>query len=357
MGEYDAVPASPERQPFFGLKEPKPAAVKRKDGAKQYQIILPNTFGELLRVAQKLTGIGKMRVFVDGGKEITTERQYEMVEPGDVLIVVDSQGKKVDLSALLAGAQSGQEDGQRARMELGPQKHKLVKFTALSDYQEHFVKHEGVAVNRPCVPKGRLVDSVPREEQLRTAERQKFDAKHPWWKMTDFPFQSESASTYVEQPIHLRDSQKNSRKNLVSDFKLFAHRSNEPDVVLQTEKKSESQNHYNEFSKTEIEGCKAIPAAGQNIEVVTNTRTVPVDHQEAWWKESPFEYTSESRAHFKDPTRDGVGYKKQGLCTNATGENKECWDPDLRIAMERGSLAGSRRSSQDGGAYPPGYRR
>ena len=37
---------------------------------------------------------------------------------------------------------------------------------------------------------------------------------------------------YVQQEIHLRDAQGNSRKNLVSDFKLFAHRSNEPDVRL-----------------------------------------------------------------------------------------------------------------------------
>jgi len=257
--------------------------------------------------------------------------------------VVDARGKKVDLSeAIRRHSLEGQGQEQRARMELPKAANKLVKFTSMSDYQEHFVKHEGVAVNRPCVPKGRLVEPVPREEQLKAAKGLRYEPKHPWWQLHAPPYESESASAYVAQEIELRDAQKNSRKNLISDFKLFAHRSNEPDVKLETEKKSESQNYYTQFSQSEIDQAKGIEPAGLVAEVVTNTRTVPVDAHECWWTNSPFEFTSESRAHFKDHQNP----KRQGPSTIATGENKECWDPERRIGVEAGSLAGdSRRSS------------
>jgi hypothetical protein len=263
-----------------------------------------------------------------------------------VLIVVDGAGRKVDLSEMMRRhslESSGQE--QKSRMELPRQPAKLVKFTALSDYQEHFVAHEGVAVNRPCAPKGRLVEPVPREVQLRQAQEMSLDPTHPWWKEQHDSHKTESQDVYVQQEIHLRDAQGNSRKNLVSDFKLFAHRSNEPDVKLLTEKKSESQNFYTGFTDREIAVTKGLEPAGITVEGrhVTCTRTVPVDMHEAWWKASPFEFTSESRANFKDPRN--TDHIRQGLCTNATGENKECWDPEMRIAIETGTFAGSRRSS------------
>jgi hypothetical protein len=323
---------------------PSSPSAHRKQGARQYQVILPNTFGELVHVAQRLTGIpGKPRIFVDGGTEITSERQYEAVEPGDILLIVDARGKKIDLSdAIRRHSLEGQGTEQKARMEMPTVKNKLVKFTSMSDYQEHFVKHEGVAVNRPCVPKGRLVEPVPREEQLAFAKDLKYEPNHAWWKSGCLPYQSESASAYVTQEIELRDAQKNSRKNLVSDFKLFAHRSNEPDVKLETEKKSESQNYYTQFSRSELDQAQGIEPAGLVAEVVTSTRTVPVDAHEKWWANSPFEFTSESRSHFKDHQNP----KRQGPSTIATGENKECWDPERRIGVEIGSVYGnSRRSS------------
>lgn len=238
-----------------------------------------------------------------------------------------------------ASLQQGQET--RARLEMPKTRKKLVKFTSLSDYQEHFVHHKDQPVNRPCSPKGRLIDPVPHEQQVEAVKALEYQPRYPWWKTSEFATKSEAAEAYTQKPIEKLDAQANSTRNYASDFKLFAHRSMEPEASRECMKSSESQQMHQPFTKEEIQKAKAVLPAGLTVEAVTHTRTVPVDPEDRWWENSPFEFTSESRAHFK-PTP--ANFKRQVLSEMATGEHQD-WYPDRRIAVVPGSLGPSQASS------------
>jgi hypothetical protein len=346
----------------------------RKDGT-GIQAILPPTLLELKGVIKKYLRLESARIFLEGKREIVTDHDYNMLEPGDTIVVVDNRGKRIDMADTLRRA-SMDGDFQSSRLVLPPEQKKLIHFTNSTETRDHYVDHtkETGPIHSDIVvdahrtrnvigssdPKDGWLSRIEpgyyvrdgrphsptRNEQIAMTEGKKIPADSPWWKSAKFTATSEAADQFRGgERTEIIDTRETTLRNLRSDFHLFAHNSG-TDKAHRTYASNVSEHHGN-FSAPAVEAiqrAKEAPSAGYVEERVTNTRTVPIGKAQRWWEQSKFEGTSEAKSQYIDPRERGDS-SNDPEHTIAYAEHHALWKPDQRIGIEPGSLMSSRRES------------
>jgi hypothetical protein len=348
------------------------------------QAMLPPTLLELKQVIKKYLRLESMRIFLGGRKEILTERDYGMIEPGDTVVVVDSRGKRADVAEIMRRA-SLDSDVQSSRLILPPETKKLIHFTSSTETADHYVDHKdhphaelvvdpsrsrNSGLQGGCAPtpydgwlsriepplnvKDGRPHSPTRNEQIAMTEAKKLPSESPWWKSAQFKTTSEARDKYVPvERTEILDTRETTLKNLRSDFHLFSHSSSNRVHRTYGNTDSEVHGNYRAPDVEKLSQIKQARAAGCVEERVTNTRQVPIHPAQRWWETGKFDGTTTSRTAFVEPEVQD----KEKLIAGAQAEHHSLWKPDKRIGIEPGSLLSSRRESAELDVPPSDGRR